>query len=307
TIIVGPGTYRENLLIEKNLTIIGAGPEVTRIEGWYDDLPVIRILGPEEEFNRLDPYRKGKEERWTHFLTVNLHGLEVVFTVKPEFPPDCYSLVAPVGELDGEDCTAEVFVRGPARLILGGSRLLSGTVPPEEPPLGGLWAVLAEVTAYSTHIRGNWINLVFEESRVTLLNSLIEESFAPDPYQDESVGIALIDTYALLYRNRIVSNLHGIGIIPIESETEAILIENEIHNNHGAGICIGDGGKIRVQLLRNVISGSQAGLAVEADAVAGIIVCEGNKFEDNEQDLWSNDPKALAELAHRCGVELGGQ
>lgn len=306
TIIVGPGTYKENLLIEKSITIIGSGPEVTRIEGWQDDLPAIRILGDREGFSRL---AYGEEEEWASFLTVNLYGLEVVFMVEPKPALQCLSLIGRVGELDGEDCSAEVFIRGPVRFVLGESRLVSGTTPPERPPLGGVWAVLADVTVYSTHVRGNWVNLVFERSRVTLLNNLIEESFAPDPYESESVGIALFDSHALLYRNRVVNNLNGIGTYA-EIDAVVTLIENEVHANHGAGISI-QGSGVKVQLLRNVVTGSQGGLVVEAESVAGIVVCEGNRFEGNEHDIFVTnprgyyDPEASEELARRCEVELG--
>lgn len=299
TIIVSPGTYKENLLIEKSLTIIGAGPEVTRIEGWYDDLPVIRILGDEQEFQRL---AYGEEEGWAHFPTVNLHNLEVVFMTEPEPAPQCLSLAGSVGDHNGEGCSAEVFVRGPVRLILGGSRLLSGTTPPKMPPFG-LWAVLAEVTMHSTYVRGNLVNLVFGASRVTLLNNLIEESFAPDPYQSDSIGIALSNTNALLYRNRVIGNLNGIGI-GAENGAESILAENEVRDNPGGGIVVG-GDRVRVQLLRNVVMGNKAGLGVMPESLPGVVVCEGNRIEGNEScDLWSGwDNEGLAELARRCGVE----
>jgi len=42
-IVVGPGTYEENLVIEKPVTIVGAGPENTVIEAAKGDYPVIHI------------------------------------------------------------------------------------------------------------------------------------------------------------------------------------------------------------------------------------------------------------------------
>lgn len=321
TIIVGTGIYRENLLIEKSLTIIGAGPEVTRIEGWRDDLPVIRILGPEEDFHRLLEGEEGGEPPGL-FPVVVLQGLGVAFpgaTGASRCPDVQYG----VRDIDGEGCAAEVLVRGPARLILGESKL-SGTTPPQEPPTGGLFTILADVTMYSTQVRGNGINLYFYGGKVTLHDNLIEENYFPHPHENDTASTVLRNLRGLeafLYRNRIMVNFNGVmvggsGLRGDEypGTVDATLIENEIRGSKQPGSGIGIVGHVWSQLVRNVITGHDTGLGATSEAAAGVVVCEGNEFLDNEEDLLvtsletdESDPEGLAELAQRCGVDLGDE
>ena len=122
--------------------------------------------------------------------------------------------------------------------------------------------------------------------------------------QDESVGIGLFNTDALLYRNRVIGNLNGIGIWA-EDGAESILIANEVRDNHGSGIAV-QGDWVNVQLLHNVVIGNKVGLEVMPESVTGVVICQENRIAGNELfDLWSGwNNEGLAELARRCSVEL---
>ncbi|MGQ9734913.1 MAG: hypothetical protein ACUVQU_07730 [Candidatus Bipolaricaulia bacterium] len=322
---VGPGTYRENLLIQKSLWIIGSGSDSTIIiqgaQGEWEP-PVVRILGSSEEAFLQE--LQGERPAPTPRITVQLQMVRLL--LKPSnYVGSCLLLDSyTIG--NEVVCPAGLYVRGPVNLHLDEVEIAG------LPELGGI-GIIAEGSGW---IMGHrvWIHDmeagVVVNSRTSflppggeplkrpleLILSLSDSSIEPRKVEGSikiTEGIHFTWGQLVLHRSRVQGGDIGVWLI----NASATLVESQIVNNE-SGIAFRKKddlamGVLTLKLERNLIAHNRLGFIVTpSEAVQNVAVCEGNEFEENEEDLLvatliGPDPEGTAELAHRCGVELGGQ
>jgi len=289
-ILVSPGTYRENLVISKGLTIRGAGPDVV-IESAIADKPVILIKGDQPVEVGLDSVKiagaSGREcwGGWTNPY-ICAHGILVDGQAKAAIQNSAIS----DNEVNGVAVigSAQVMIRntvishnGYCGISAGFATRLDILASTIEDNYYGIYVQHgAQATIKDTSITNNddlgvSISCYDDISRVTLQNNTISNN-----------GRTGIYLFPMLGQGAILGNIidgngeHGIYVQGTHSYSEILVWNNVIRRNKGVGIKVYKGS--RVNIGRNTIIYNNCG--IHSDSPEDLIFCGGNEVHDNAQD-----------------------
>ncbi len=279
-ILIGPGTYQENLRITKSVHIVGAGQEQVNVRALYEQWPTIYIEA-------------------TAPIQVSFSGFTIGDPTRPleQLPPPAptqlHYPMLPVG----------IQIQGPVQaslrnLIVGGQPVAGiwiGSIPPLREPRLSPHVVLAEV-----QLIRNSGGLVTLGGHTTILRSAIREN---------QIGIARWlweQEEFILYKSTLSGNsLTALVLSSFFAGVMGDIEENEIVGN-GNGIAMAaqePGGRVRISNNR-VSQNAGYGVAIlhpecldlkplfllfEEQSAPLQIVGQQNELRDNGQDLCPPD------------------
>jgi len=270
TITIGPGTYSERLLIDKSLTLRGAGRTVTTLRARSEDFAItvrgtahvtiegIRISGPKDEFFDIKAIQVTDQARLFLYSALLERGKLGIF-VEGEAIAKIYNAVI------NEYLDTAVTARGKAQLTVGYSVLRKN---------GRNFALYmsAQGLIEENEIIGGLIEFS-GDAQVTLQSNRL--TFAP-PVQYEKSQLRLLNSETRLYSNQFF--FYKIDVFGI---TQLVIKDNRIE---GEGVSFYD---------------ASSGIVVSNEIVKakwGIFVRSSGSFAIERNFIGMNDGR---------GIELG--
>lgn len=277
-ILVRPGLYREGLVINKPLEIIGDGP-LADIEIRARDANAILFQANIGRIANLTLHQEGDAESWNAVDIsqgrLELEGCEIS------------SLGTGVAIRDG----ADPRIRS-NRIHSGRTGVVAhaggyGTLEDNEitaTDLGGVWILGGNLTARRNHIHHNkWSGVIVSRSGLGILE---ENEIAINTY-----GVDISENgNSVIRRNKIHHN-RKFGVIVGENGL-ATLEDNDIVANDDSGAAIDTGGN--ADLRRNRIGRNKRVALLIAEGGQGTI--EDNNLTNNEKGAWEIDASAEANV-----------
>ncbi len=215
------GVYTENLVIRKDLSLLGAGPKQTVVKAIDPDKPILHVPGDSK-------------------VRISIHGMAFVGIPHSTASAPCSGL-----EYHGQ-CPVGIEVGGEAALTLRWVRL--------EDLQGGIWGHDNSIARISfTEIRDpRWYGLLLEGTAdFTIVDSAINSNLNPgSDYTPERYGVLMREDARLrMVGTSIMSNYNFVAI-KLEGRTQATLEFGQIERNR-EGIRLHD--DARVTILHSAI------------------------------------------------------
>ena len=306
-ITIGPGVYREALIVERGLKLVGAGSEQVRLRAGRGQVAIL-IRDGQVFLQGLSIAQSGEGLRIEGTAQVALQGVKVErhadsgITVHDKAQLTLLEsqvvgnrgsglLVMDAGRLEIQTASLVAENARHGLLLQGKSRLVIKRVTAPEPEqqvvisrngLAGL-ALEGEAEAELTGalVSGNgWGLLARDRARVTMVETVVQGNWGE--------GIVLKgETYATLESATIRGN--GDDGLELQDAATAEIRNSLLEGNLEAGIQVGRGGSLT--LVGNTFQGNSAcGLRAELEtALQG----EVNTFQENGVDLCGNVPPTL--------------
>lgn len=337
-ICLARGLWREAILIDKSLTIVGRGPTRTSIEAEWRLQPLVVISSPDMrpvnvKLEGLAITRDGGHtgveidemvvlEMSNCRISGMMHGITVADSAQLILSD---SVVSDSRQLS-------IMLSGSARASISDSRISDNTAP-------GLWlsgsaqATVSDSSISGNHGHGLWLR---EQASVVLRNCTVSDNrghgllltgestaqlLESGLSRNWDHGIRIEDRgRAELVDSTVLSNWHG---VELRGESRATIIGSTISGNSWDGIRASGSGQ--VQVSDSVISANRRGVAFFGDAGADIRGCllednstygisswyrgmvdgEGNEFRGNGIDLGGNLSGAMrAPLKEPSEIEI---
>jgi len=325
-ICLARGLWRETILIDKPLTIVGRGTTRTSIEAEWRLRPVVEISSP--DMRPLTVKIEGLTITWDGGHTgVAIDEMAVLEMSNCRISGMMYGItVADSAQLILSDSVVSdsrqrsIMLSGSGRASISDSRISANTAP-------GLWlsgsaqATVSDSSISGNHGHGLWLReqasvvlrnctvsdnrghglLLTGESTAQVLESGFSRNWDHGIRTEDRARVELVDSTVL-------SNWHG---VELRGESRATIIGSTISANSWDGIRASGSGQ--AQVSDSVISANRRGIAFLGNAGADIRGClirdnstygisswyggvvdgEGNEFRGNGIDLGGNLSGAL--------------
>ena len=325
-LLVGPGTYRENLTINKSLTLQGVTRELTRIEGATPGKPVIHIESEEEIAVSLENFTFANATRAEgSLLAVGCadwplcpDGIQVLGEVK----------VAIKNTQIASNAHNGLIAQGEAQVVLSNSEISSNR-------WNGLEVLgLPQVTLYNSTVFENGIdgvhveNYVVGSAQVSLNNSHISKNrddgldirgsgrvqlSNSSVFENRVHGLRLLDSAEVSLSNSLVSSNGGFGLrvahsvqvnlsnsevsnnsydgLSVVGEAQVSVSSSEISSNGFVGVTVGGTGFATVKIQDSTISGN---------SLAGILLWGRGISEIRRNSIMNNGYYGVALYLTEC-------
>ncbi|MCS7197341.1 MAG: right-handed parallel beta-helix repeat-containing protein [Candidatus Bipolaricaulota bacterium] len=224
TIKIEAGLYTENLVITKDLSLIGVGPKQTVVKALTSDKPILYVPGDNK-------------------VRISIHGMAFAGIPRSMASPLCS------GPENYGQCPVGIEVGGEAALTLRWVHL-------EDLP-GGIWGHGNSTARVSyTEIRNpGWYGLLLEGTAdFTIGDSVINSSLNPgSDYTPERYGVLMRGDARLWMGATSITSNYNLVAIKLESQTQATIEFGQIERNR-EGIRLHD--DARATILNSAIMAS---------------------------------------------------
>lgn len=258
TVQIREGTYEENLFIDKDLTLKGAGASKVKIDGQKGGYPVLYV-GPS-------------------FVEVTVKGLTLQGAEMTAFQKREAALCK---DFEKGLCSDGVIAVGDSELKV------KGVTVSDNGATGIRLLDNAQATVEKSEVKKNWWGIeLYDATRTTVKNSTIS--------RNDLAGIWLSGSaQATVVNNEIEDNEYG---IKLEASAQATVKNNKVSGNGSAGIGLEHSAQATVQ--NNSIQDSYAGIEVfDPGKFEGSLEGFGNRIVDNRTGFAGVSEPTQEELA----------
>ncbi|PXF60709.1 MAG: hypothetical protein C4B59_07715 [Candidatus Methanogaster sp.] len=270
TITVDSGTYNENVVVNKRLTLIGDGADVVTVTAADTNLSVFNVTADH----------------------VNISG----FAVKNVAASESFTLG--ICLYSAENCnisynTANSNVYGIVLVYSNDNKLAYNNASGNKCGIA-IFNSNNNMLTDNTADNNEWSIHMAESSNNTLVNSTVSNN--------EHVGIFLMErSDNNILMNNIVSNNCGWGIILNRAKNNNMLTNNNISNNYG-GICLSEYSNNNILKGNTVSCNSQYGVYL-SQSYGNTIAC--NLVQNNTRGLYLDGGSAANNISYNNIIENG--